>query len=505
MNRKIILTLCLVAAAQCAGHHLNQTSYDLRWAYDRLCGSVEVPFFASTSSPEFLENFSASPVMWQPYTIMPRKQSTQYIGGVICDSKQSTCTVSDDTERVVWSAKENLSFTGKPSVIHTKFNFDDATSAAALQPTFKAYLATQEQSITLWPKHYGFNHLYHTYHLNIVWGVSPNSHYFNFLREAYKNDKTMKNNDVTFSFHIEAENDTDYQNAFRNFTSGQILKKSKFLMNIGDGPYVDEGKNLTYFQGDHRTDAYWTLSTGKVQIASATRTVPLGDFDQWGWGRVCFSNYWHNSVFAVQDEAEFKRIWGQVACPLGYYGSCHKAVIDFKKIPPLSVTFINTGDQDYERTKTHTGYKITIQPEDYILTTQNEKGQHIFQELLIGDLNRAVNQNACPGDSKFGIGNLFYMKNRVNFIQSATPKTMEDIGFRIAIQGMTKVEVKGHPVKNAVVWLGIIAVSLFFIAIMVCKSFSKPLEIVDIGDAPHATIGNGDSGEYGKMDNDSSV
>jgi hypothetical protein len=491
--------MAFATAQESKGHQLQNTAYDLRWAYDRLNGNVAAPFGISTAQPVANKNYPASPVMWQPYTIIPRNQPTKYQGGIDCTASYH-CTITTNQQTVAWDQNNSIYFTGQPTKIETKFNLDDAKSALGLEHKFEAFLATEDQSVPLWPKHFGFDGKFTTYHLNAVWGISPQSHYFAWLRYAYSQDKAMTNNDVTFKFHIEAQDDEDWQAAFVK-QSGQVLKNSKFMLNVGDGPYVDEGKNLFYFQGDQTTDSYWTLAAGKINIASKTRVVPIGDFDDWGWGKVCFSNYWHNSVFAVRDAGQFKKVWGKVACPLGYYASCHKAVIDMTKIPPLSITLIDTGDLPYEQTKTQKGYTITVQPEDYILTTKNAKGEHIFQELLIGDLNRAVNNSACPPDSKFGIGNLFYMHHNVNFVQSQVGDDHTDFTFKIGIQDMVEVDIKGTPIQNAVVWLGILSVALFYIAIMVCKSFSKPLEEVDLSGAPHATIGNdGDDGEYAKAD-----
>ena len=125
----------------------------------------------------------------------------------------------------------------------------------------------------------------------------------------------------------------------------------------------------------------------------------------------------------------------------------------------------------------------------------------VFKELMIGDMKKAISSGACPGDSKFGIGNLFHMYTNVNFVNKKVDGGDHGHTFQIDIATTKEVTIAAKHIKHLVVWIGLGAVVAFFIAIMICKSQSKPLEVVENLEGPHATIGQADNvadDEYAK-------
>jgi hypothetical protein len=173
----------------------------------------------------------------------------------------------------------------------------------------------------------------------------------------------------------------------------------------------------------------------------------------------------------------------------------------------LTITFLDSNDT-YDQSKDYQGYTITIPGKDYVYTTKDKDGNDIFQTLLIGNLNLATRSNSCPMTSKLGIGNLFHMNRAVNFVQSEHTDAKGNVSttWKIGIVGMTAATIEGRKLKDAVVWIGVLTVVAFFIAIMILKSFSKPLEKVEDLGAPHATIGNeGADEDYAKAADDDSA
>jgi hypothetical protein len=284
---------------------------------------------------------------------------------------------------------------------------------------------------------------------------------------------------------------------------GRVLLGSNFVINLGDGPILDNKTDkIDYLEGDINQKGYWGLGNGKVTMDGQT----LGGFEDFGFGNVCFSNYWHNSVIAVRDPAAFKRAFGYAACEDGVYANCHKAPVNWDKVPDLTITFLDNNDT-YDQSKDYKGYTITIPAKEYVFTTKNKGKSDIFQTLLIGDLRLATRSNSCPMSSKLGIGNLFHMNRAVNYVQSeeTSKEGVVTNTWKIGIVGLTAVDIEGKKLKDAVVWVGVLTVVVFFIAIMILKSMSKPLEKVEDLGAPHATIGNdADDENYAKPTDDGS-
>jgi len=281
--------------------------YNIQWAYDRLDGAFDVPLLWNKE----YKTTSASPVLWKSYTISPRIETNRYVGGLDCSSDNS-CTGTDKHEAVTWDYKGSDHFTGEPEIIKTMFSFGKT------QPTdsFFAYLAMASQSVPEWPKHFGYNKKYWTYNLNTIWGISPVSSYFTYLRNMYSTH--LKDTDITFRFNIALGTDEKTIEKAMVQQPGSVLTGSKFQINIGDGPIIDGKDKLLYVRGDDSTDGFWTAANGRVTINSQSKKIEL-DSQTFGFGRTCFSNYWHNSVVAFNEAAEFKRQWGRAFCPNGVY------------------------------------------------------------------------------------------------------------------------------------------------------------------------------------------
>jgi hypothetical protein len=179
-----------------------------------------------------------------------------------------------------------------------------------------------------------------------------------------------------------------------------------------------------------------------------------------------------------------------------------------ESLPSLFLTIVNTTDT-FKIDKEYDGYQIEITPSEYVYGTTDADNKFTFVELLVGDLSSAINSNACPDDSTIGIGNLFHLKNNVNYIQNkntADPKNPV-ITLQLGIYAPTLKKVKVRKeFKNLVILLGLGSVVLFFFAILICKSLSPKLEKVEhSGKAPHATIGNSSEGEgYAKQEEEDS-
>lgn len=238
--------------------------------------------------------------------------------------------------------------------------------------------------------------------------------------------------------------------------------------------------------------AYWNSGNGKVQFGL---DEDLGDFDKYGFGRTCWSNYWHNSVFAMNEPELFRSKFAMKVCPGGQYANCTQYDFsDMSKVPSIFLTVLYNNDE-YNRSADSKGVQIEIKPQDYIALKKNPTtGKMEFYQLLIGDVQLAIKNNACPMDSKFGIGNLFHKVVDAVYIQKASADGNSTITqIALASNNLKEVTIAGQKLKNAVVWLGCISVALFLIGILICKSMSTKPGQDDFNKAPHATIGNGSS------------
>lgn len=184
----IFLTLALFLISAVSSAKLSMTGYQFRWSVDRLNGDIAAPFMwnQDTKKTTFIHS---APVFWQVYTIHAQTNPTKYQGGTTCDPKQS-CTDTGNTETVVWSFADQQYFTGKPAVINTKFSLlnEDPTQSTAV---FKSYLGTMDQDVTTWPERAGMNGDYKNYILYSIWGLAPQSLYFQYLRDMYQKPQAM--------------------------------------------------------------------------------------------------------------------------------------------------------------------------------------------------------------------------------------------------------------------------------------------------------------------------
>jgi hypothetical protein len=497
MFKSLVVLLCI-----CTAINTVKISQGLQfsWAYDRLCGSTQAPFMWTTADPARLKTQVASPVFWQAYTIFPQSQPGVYQGGVNCNAGVS-CKPTGEAQTVVWSYNNTITFTGKPAVVNTVFSWDN-TDPTKLDDKFSAYLATLDQSIPLWPKHSGYNRDFTTYILNTVWGLGPENSYFEYLKKIYPSKEPAFESVITFRQKI-AYGAQEPKGNMLVQAPGNVLTGSTFEMNIGDGPIVDNIKDVPTYFDLGSSKGYWSLANGRVKL----NDVIVGSKEVNGFGTTCFSNYWHNSVIAVMKPTDLKAQFAMAICG-GVYTDCKQTPMSLDKLPSLYLTLLNSTDT-YDLSKDYEGYQIEIKPEDYVYGTTGTDGTFTFVELLIGDLSKAVYSNACPGDSTLGIGNLFHIKNNINYVhtQKLDAKSAPTLSFKIGVVSptMTKVTVKGKAFKNLVVWLGLISVALFFFAILICKAMSPKLEKGDdFGKAPHATIGNSE-GEFAKDEEEDSA
>lgn len=476
MIKHIIIALCLCAAVTPVRY---SNSYDVEWAYDRLMGSVAAPFMWTTAGAGSLKIQVASPVNWVSNTVFPQYQEGVYKGGVNCNAGLS-CTDTGKTETVIWSHKDKQAYTGKPAVVTTKFSWDN-TDPTKNDAVFSAYLAEKDQSIALWPKHSGFDGKFTDYKLATVWGVGPENNYFEYLRKVYS---TMKDTDIYFRYNLKLGEGEGIDKVLVK-QAGKVLTASTFDMSIGE-PLTDKDPKYQSFKNSEKVKGYWALDQGKVNING--HQLSTDD----SYGVTCMSNYFHNSIIAVNDPVNFKKVWGEAVCLDGDYAKCRTQPFDPTKVPDLTVSI---------RTSGNAAYDVVIPVEDYVYYVKNKTtGLFDFKELLIGDLKNAINTGACPDSSTLALGNLFHLHNNVVFMQSAkTDAKTKKVTYSntISFAGMTA---EGRTVKTFVVWIGLLSVLAFFIAIMVCKSFSKPLEEVTDMPAPHGTIGNAEEGDYAKAD-----
>jgi hypothetical protein len=497
MNKSLILALCLISVVTAEASF--ETELQFEWSTQKITGNLLTNFGWSAAHKQNSKTVM-SPVFWKAYTIVPMSQPGKYQGGFNCKDS-NTCVDTKKTSNVEWSHNEKTYILPKPSTLQTKFSLDDNVDPTA-NPPFEGYLGAQITDVANWPIQWGFSNVIKDRHLMGIWGLNPESAYFDYIRSQYPTSKTQKNTDITFKMDINYDQ-ADFYKAIERYTPGKIYEGSKFSLNIGGGKITNnKDDKLDYYNIDQSVKGFWTIPNARVVMNDER----IGSFDDYGFGNTCMSNFWHNSIVAMRDPKQFKIKFANLACQGKYAWCSDNSKFDITKAPTLKFELLDLPQgETFSRSKTYQSREYVIKPEDYIYRTKNHDGELVFESLLIGSMYYAVKENACPESSKFGIGHLFYKNHQVNFVQKRDSKNRlhQQIGF----VGLTSFAIKGSKLKNLVVILGLLSVFLFFVAILVCKSMSKPLEVVS-DEQLHGTIGiteKQEGDEYAKPTDDDSA
>ena len=381
-----LIILALVLGAACASSPPYSTNIQFSWNSHALNGNFQAPL-GWKSDAGGIAPVIASPVLWKPYTLFANANNAQGIqGGFNCLVTKGCHIEQPEQNRIDWSTSKNWLFQ-KATAAHISWSLDNTdplkakVSMAANVASYDERYA-QQDNVWTWPAVTGYGDV-KSQNVHSIWGLSPASTSWDYLRSLYGNEQ------ITFRFNLalgeDEKDDLSMPNLFKR-TTNDVLTASTFVMQTGDSAITDdENDSLNFLNVAAGNAGYWYL-TGKIDFGQGRLKT-----DDFAISKICFSNFWHNSVIALRNPAAFKQAFANVVCG-GVYDDCTKLTRDQvnRKAPSAKVLLLDLGDEQYNGSNDYTSWTRNLTADDYVQWRKetDDKGNVVykFENLLVGNL-----------------------------------------------------------------------------------------------------------------------